>query len=64
MTRYQKGTYGLSLDLRESRQMGMQLSRDLSTWKKIAELYAKAHQQQDQTLFDEAAALYQQASAK
>ena len=64
MARYQKGTYGLSLDLRESRQMGMQLSRDLSKWKKIAELYAQAHQQQNQTLFDEAAALYEQACAQ
>lgn len=62
--RYQQGTYGLSQDLRYCRKMSMQLSRDLNTWKKIAELYAKAHQQQDQALFDEAAALYEQASAE
>ena len=35
--RYQQGTYGLSQDLRESRRMGMELSRDLAAVKKELE---------------------------
>ena len=37
MTRYQQGTYGLSQDLRESRRMGMELSRELAAVKKELE---------------------------
>ncbi len=37
MTRYQQGTYGLSQDLRESRRMGMELSRELAAVKKKLE---------------------------
>ncbi len=37
MTRYQQGTYGLSQDLRESRRMGMELSRELAALKKELE---------------------------
>jgi GTP cyclohydrolase FolE2 len=35
--RYQQGTYGLSQDLRESRRMGMELSRELAAVKKELE---------------------------
>jgi hypothetical protein len=37
VTRYQQGTYGLSQDLRESRRMGMELSRELAAVKKKLE---------------------------
>ena len=37
MTRYQQGTYGLSQDLRESRRLGMELSRELAAVKKELE---------------------------
>jgi GTP cyclohydrolase FolE2 len=37
VTRYQQGTYGLSQDLRESRRMGMELSRELAALKKELE---------------------------
>jgi GTP cyclohydrolase FolE2 len=37
VTRYQQGTYGLSQDLRESRRMGMELSRELAAVKKELE---------------------------
>jgi GTP cyclohydrolase FolE2 len=37
VTRYQQGTYGLSQDLRESRRMGMELSRELASVKKELE---------------------------
>jgi GTP cyclohydrolase FolE2 len=37
VTRYQQGTYGLSKDLRESRRMGMELSRELAAVKKELE---------------------------
>jgi GTP cyclohydrolase FolE2 len=35
--RYQQGTYGLSQDLRESRRIGMELSRELAAVKKELE---------------------------
>ena len=35
--RYQQGTYGLSQDLRESRRLGMELSRELAAVKKELE---------------------------
>ncbi len=35
--RYQQGIYGLSQDLRESRRMGMELSRELAAVKKELE---------------------------
>ncbi len=35
--RYQQGSYGLSQDLRESRRMGMELSRELAAVKKELE---------------------------
>lgn len=37
MTRYQQGNYGLSQDLRDSRRMGMELSRELAAVKKELE---------------------------
>jgi GTP cyclohydrolase FolE2 len=37
VTRYQQGTYGLSQDLRESRRLGMELSRELAAVKKELE---------------------------
>ena len=56
--RYQQGTYGLSQDLRDCRKNSMQLSRDISRWKGIAQLFYAAHHEQNSDMMATAVEAY------